>query len=75
MKKRFVVDLGTVEMSDKTVRQVEATIQRAALGALAEVDFNGDLIARFPHEWLGLWIDIGRDLRIDDKAFQEFAGR
>ena len=75
MKKRFVVDLGNVEMSNQAVEQVEASIQKAALSALAETDFRGDLVARFPREWLGLWIDIAKDIRIDDKAFQEFAGR
>ncbi len=75
MKKRFVVDLGAVEMSQRAVEQVEASIQKAALSALAEVDFRGDLIARFPREWLGLWINIAKDIPIDDKDFVAFAGR
>ena len=75
MKKRFVVDLGQVEMSNQAVEKVEAAIQKAALGAIAEVDFRGDLVARFPREWLGLWIDIAKGIDINDKAFQEFAGR
>lgn len=75
MKKRFVVDLGNVEMSERALEQVEASIQKAALSSLAEIDFNGDLVARFPREWLGLWIDIAKDIQIIDKAHQEFAGR
>jgi len=75
MKKRFVVDLGALEISDRDVEQVETAIQKAALSALAEVDFNGDLVARFPREWLGLWIDIAKNIQINDKEFREFAGR
>ena len=75
MAKRFVVDLGNLAMSDRAAEQVEAAIQKAALGILAEIDLKGDLIARFPREWWGLWIDIGKDLKFDDKAFREFAGR
>ena len=75
MKKRFVVDLGSVEMSDRAVEQVEASIQKAVLGSIAEIDFHGDIVARFPREWLGLWIDIGKELQINDKDFQNWAGR
>lgn len=75
MKKRFVVDLGSVEMDRASVEHVEAEIQRAALGALARVDMRGDLIARFPREWLGIWIDVGKDLPINDKEIIQFAGR
>lgn len=75
MKKRFVVDLGSVEVDQKSVERIEAQIQKAALGALAEIDLRGDLVARFPREWLGIWIDIRRDLEINDKEIVQFAGR
>jgi hypothetical protein len=74
-KKRFIVDLGTVELSEKGIQHVEASIQKAALAALAEVDFRGDLHARFPREWLGIWIDIVKDIQFNDKEFVQFAGR
>jgi hypothetical protein len=75
MKKRFVVDLGNIEMDQTSVELMESEIQRAALGALAKIDLRGDLITRFPPNWRGIWIDIGRDLPIDDKQIVEFAGR
>jgi hypothetical protein len=75
MRKRFVVDLGQVELSERGVQMVEAQIQKAALSALAEVDFRGDLVARFPREWLGIWIDIARDIPIADEDILKFAGR
>jgi hypothetical protein len=74
-KKRFIVDLGNVELSEKAIQHVESSIQKAALVALAELDYRGDLVARFPREWLGIWIDIGKDLPFKDKEFIEFAGR
>lgn len=74
-KKRFIVDLGNVELSEKAIQRVEASVQKAALGELADIDYRGDLVARFPREWLGLWIDISKDIQIDDKQFIEFAGR
>lgn len=75
MKKRFVVDLGGLDIDEKSLEQVEVEIQTAALGALARLDLRGDIIARFPREWLGIWIDIGRDLPINDKEIIGFAGR
>lgn len=74
-KKRFVVDLGNVELSEKAIQHVEAAVQKAALSALAEFDYRGDLVARFPREWLGLWIDIAKEGPFNDKEFIEFAGR
>lgn len=75
MAKRFVVDLGNVELAPKDLEAIEASIQQAALSALATVDFRGDLIARFPREWLGIWIDLGKGLPIDDGAIAKFAPR
>ena len=79
MKKRFVVDLGNVDMDERTIQNVKSSIQKAALGAVAELDLRGDLIARFPREWLGIWIDIQRDglPQFDEreKEFVGFAGR
>jgi hypothetical protein len=79
MKKRFVVDLGSVDMDERTIQGVEASIQKAALNAVAELDMRGDLIARFPREWLGIWIDIQREglPQADqfEKEFIAFAGR
>lgn len=74
-KKRFVVDLGNIELSEKAIQRVESSIQRAALAALADLDYRGDLIARFPREWLGIWIDVGKELPFNDKDFIEFSGR
>ncbi len=74
-RNRFIVDLGKVELSDAQVRQIEASVQKAALGALATIDFRGDLVARFPKEWIGIWIDIGHDVGFEDKLHSEFAPR
>ena len=74
-KKRFVVDLGSVELSEKAIQHVEATIQKAALAALADLDYRGDLYTRFPKEWLGIWLDIAKEIPFNDKEFIQFAGR
>lgn len=74
-KNRFVVDLGGVELSEKSIQQIESSIQKAALNALADVDFSGDLIARFPRQWLGIWLDKRDGLQIDDKEIAKFAVR
>ncbi len=74
-KNRFVVDLGGVELSEKSVQQIEASVQKAALNALADIDFLGDLVARFPRDWQGIWINRGDGLNINDKEILEFAGR
>lgn len=75
MRKRFVVDLGKVELSEKAIQHVEAQVQKAALAALAEVDYRGDLVAHFPKEWLGLWINIAKEIQIPQEEFIAFAGR
>ena len=74
-KNRFVVDLGGVELSEKSIQQIESSIQKAALNALADVDFSGDLVARFPRLWLGIWLDRRDGLQIDDKEITQFAVR
>ena len=73
-KNRFIVDLGRVKLTDKARQRVEASIQKAAVAALADIDFRGDLITRFPREWLGIWIDVGKGLPINDKEIIKFSG-
>ena len=75
MRKRFVVDLGNVELSEKAIQNVESQIQKAALTAIAEVDYRGDLVAHFPKEWLGIWINVAKDLQVPQEEFIAFAGR
>lgn len=75
MKNRFVVDLGNVEISERQQQEIEVAIQQAALGAVAKLDYRGDLIARFPREWLGIWINPGDNLPIDDLEIRKLAGR
>lgn len=74
-RKRFVVDLGRIKMSENAIKHVETEVQKAALAALAEVDHRGDLIARFPNRWLGLWIDNADDRDLPEKEVIAFAGR
>ena len=75
MKNRFVVDLGQVDLNERQQQAVEVAVQKAALGALADLDFRGDIFARFPREWLGIWIDIGKEIPFNDAEIQKFAGR
>ena len=72
---RFVVHLGELKLRDRQERRFEEAIQTAVLGELARIDFQGDLVARFPREWLGIWIDVRGDLGIEDKLAVEFAPR
>jgi hypothetical protein len=72
---RFVVHLGELKLRDRQERRFEEAIQSAVLTELARIDFQGDFVARFPREWLGIWIDVQGGLRFDDKLAQEFAPR
>jgi hypothetical protein len=40
---RFVVDLGQIELPAAAAQQLETDIRRAALAAVAGLDFKGDL--------------------------------
>lgn len=78
MATRFVIDLGKIEMSRDAKQQIEKNIQKAALNALAEIDFQGDLVARFPRDWYGgiiVLADQIREIEEINKAAQEFAVR
>lgn len=72
---RFVVHLGEIKLRDRQERRFEEAIQAAVLTELARIDFQGDFVARFPKEWLGIWIDVRADLGIEDKLAIEFARR
>jgi hypothetical protein len=71
MALKFLVDLGDVRIDKRSVGQVEAAIQKAALSALADIDFQGDLRVRFPKEWLGIWINPGE--LVLDEIHKQFA--
>jgi len=73
-KKRFVVDLGNVELSEKAIQQVESSIQKAALTKPPILDRHDDLVARFPREWLSIWINVGKKITLNNKVFIAFAG-
>jgi len=49
----FVVDLGDIPVSRATQHEIEKQIQSAALGALARLDLQGDVVAHFPRGWAG----------------------
>lgn len=40
---RFVVNLGGLQLPEETARQLELDIRKAALAAVATLDFKGDL--------------------------------
>lgn len=69
---RFVVHLGELKLRDKQEKRFESAIQAAVLDTLARIDFEGDFVARFPKEWLGIWIDVRDRLEIDDKLIGGF---
>lgn len=75
MQNRFIIDLGTVKLSAKNAQIMQSAIQRAALSTLAELDFKGDIVARFPREWLGLWIDISKNLAIKDAMYKKITNQ
>ncbi|QDL91150.1 hypothetical protein FDP22_04755 [Paroceanicella profunda] len=72
MANRFIVDLGSVKLDDKISLRIDNAIQKATLTALADHDFRKDVVVRFPREWRGIWIDLARDLRIDDREIAKF---
>lgn len=51
---RFVIDLGDIEMSKDQESRLAGSLQKTALGALADLKFEQPFISRFPHDWYGL---------------------
>ena len=60
---KFVVDFGDVTLSEEVAAHVNRSIQRAALHAVAGLDFRGDqqVTFHFPKEWLGIIARLDRN--------------
>lgn len=56
----FKVDLGNVALSGEVANRLNATIQRAALDFLADLDLSDEIKIKFPREWYGIWIELPR---------------
>lgn len=52
----FTVDLGGLELPETTGRAIERNIRRGVLNALAEIDFDGDLVYKLPPDIYGIVI-------------------
>jgi hypothetical protein len=46
-----------VKLSDAARQRIEVTVQKAVMAEIARYDFGGDLMVKFPREWLGIWLD------------------
>lgn len=69
MSNRFVVDLTGVKLSKEQSKQIEANIQKAVIGSLADLRLESEYRLKFPHEWVGLIInpDFGPLKDLDNK--------
>jgi hypothetical protein len=73
MSNRFVVDLTGVKLTKDQSKQIEANIQKAVIGSLADLRLESDFRLRFPHEWVGLIInpDFGPLADLDKKIREQ----
>ena len=73
---RFVIDLGTVEMSTDDQLRLSTDLQKVAISHLAGLKFNEPIALKFPREWLGLIAhQTFEGLQLEEKRVTEMVGR
>jgi hypothetical protein len=52
----FSVAITGISLTPAQKRQLNGVIQKAALGAIAELGVRGPFTTHFPREWWGIWL-------------------
>jgi hypothetical protein len=60
----FVVRLDKIELPQEAQLRIANQIQGLVLKELATIDLGGEFTARFPREWLGLWLEKALDKNV-----------
>lgn len=58
---QFTVVIDGVDLNEEVLQRINASVQKAAVTALADLELQGDFRVHFPRfprpEWWGLWLD------------------